>query len=154
MSRTATTGGLIAVAALALTACSPVTTLEPYAASDGVRVVWSEDDTAIRGENILLLAAETGGQARMVGGLTNMTGEPTEITAMFSDQTPIGTFPLEAGETLLLDGEAMNDVLVDSVPVGPGENAAVVFANPTMGAVEVAVPVLDSTLAEYEDYVP
>lgn len=49
MSRTATTGGLIAVAALALTACSPVTTLEPYAASDGVRVVWSEDDTAIRG---------------------------------------------------------------------------------------------------------
>ncbi|PFG20599.1 hypothetical protein [Serinibacter salmoneus] len=154
MSRTATTGGLIAVAALALTACSPVTTLEPYAASDGVRVVWDEDDTSIRGENVLLLTAEAGAEARMVGGLTNLTSEATEITAAFSDGTLIDTFPLEAGETLLLDGEATRDVLIEASPVAPGENASVVFTTPTLGAVEVSVPVLDATLAEYEDYVP
>lgn len=144
--------GLLAAAAFALTSCSPVLTDDPYAASDGVRVVWSED-ARVKGENIMLLASETGGDARLLGGLVNGTNEDIEVAVGFAGgaQTVI---EIPANSTVLLDGSAANDVVLPNVPVAPGSFADLSLTTPSRGTVTVKVPVLDGTLAEYEPFVP
>ncbi|TNU76725.1 hypothetical protein FH969_02280 [Miniimonas arenae] len=152
MSRTVTraAGALLAVAAL--TACSPVLTDEPYASSDGVQLRWGEN-ASVKGENILVIADAVGGDARVVGGLTNNGTEDAQITFGFTDgDTTRVTVP--AGETVLLDPTSGEDVVLADVPVQPGAVVDMTFDTPGLGTQSIAVPVLDGTLAEYADLVP
>lgn len=152
MSRTVTrlAGSAIAVAALALTACSQVHTMDNYAASDGVRVELSKQ---VKAENVLILASEEGADARIVGGLTNNTNSDVEFTIGFVDGSS-ETIEVAARSTVLLDGSDERDVVLDDVPAGPGSTVDMSFSTPELGASTYAVPVLDGTFAEYADLVP
>jgi hypothetical protein len=155
MSRTVTriaAGAAAGVVALALSACSPVLTTKPYAAGDGSRVTWQGTD-AVRGENIIVLSDAEGGEGRVVGGLTNATGEPVEITLGFAGGTS-QTVTVDARSTLLMNGSDEGDVVLDDVPAAPGANIEMTFATPSLGQVSVPVPVLDGTFEPYADLVP
>lgn len=141
-----------ALAAISIAACSPVLTHNPYGASDGIRVSW-EDGAPIRGENVLLIAAEEGGDARVVGGLTNGTGEDVDVQVGFADGDA-STITVPAGSTVLLDGSRTSDLVLPNVPGAPGSTVAMTFSTPSQGAVTLQVPVLDGTLDEYRDLVP
>ena len=154
MSRTVTrlAGSVIAVAALALTACSPVLTQKPYAASDGVRIPLTENGD-VRAENVLVLASEQGAEARIVGGLTNNTSQDVEFTIGFVDGAS-ATIDVPARSTVLLDGSEENDLVLEDVPAAPGSTADMLFATPELGVSTFPVPVLDGTFAEYANLVP
>ena len=150
--RTATSGVALAAAALlALTACSatnPITSQKPYNASDGVRVV-AGDVTA---DNLLVLTAAQGGTGTVSGAVTNHGTDAGSVTLTFGEQDT--TFPLDAGETVLLGGATGEVVELASVGVAPGGVLPVVVASGSAGATEASVPVLDGTLPEYADLVP
>ncbi|TGO06468.1 hypothetical protein [Serinibacter arcticus] len=155
MSRTVTriaAGAAAGVVALALSACSPILTTKPYAAGDGTRVAW-EGTNAVRGENVIVLAAEQGGEGRILGGLTNQTNEPVEITFGFAEGSS-ETVTVEANSTLLMNGTDEGDIILDDVPVAPGANVEMTFATPSLGQISLPVPVLDGTFPEYTDLVP
>lgn len=155
MSRTVTriaAGAAAGVVALALSACSPILTTKPYAAGDGTRVAWEGTD-AVRGENLIVLAAEQGGEGRVLGGLTNQTNESVEITFGFAEGSS-ETVTVEANSTLLMNGTDEGDIILDDVPVAPGANVEMTFATPSLGQISLPVPVLDGTFPEYADLVP
>lgn len=138
---------LIAVpmgAALALSACSPIQSLEPYAASDGVRTVINDDVIV---ENLMIVSAEEGAPGALQGGIRN-DGDATSVS--------IGdlTIPVDAGETLLLGGEKGIDVTIAVVNVRPGASLPLEITIDGFDPQEVPVPVLDGTLSEYADLVP
>lgn len=141
-----------ALAALALAACSPVLTQNPYSASDGIRVSW-ESGAPIRAENVLVIAAEEGGDARIVGGVTNSSVQDAEVEIGFVDGTS-DVISVPARSTVLLDGSATSDLVLADVPVPPGSTVAMTFSTPTQGTVQLQIPVLDGTLSEYEALVP
>lgn len=155
MSRTVTriaAGAAAGVVALALSACSPILTTKPYAAGDGTRVAWQGSDS-VRGANVIVLADAQGGEGRVIGGLTNQTNEPVELTLGFPEGSS-ETVTLEANSTLLLNGEGDGDIILDDVPVGPGANVEMTFSTPSLGQISLPVPVLDGTFPEYTDLVP
>lgn len=142
----------ILTAALVVSGCSPVLTNRPYAASDGVRVEWSEQ-AQVRGENLMLLAAESGGEARLLGGLTNGGSEAAAIELGFVGGEAT-TVEVPADSTVLLTGQGESDIVLAAVPEGPGATVPMVFMTAEQGSVTVEVPVLDGTLEEYSDLVP
>lgn len=141
-----------ALVALALTACSPVLTHDPYSAGDGLRVTWAEN-APIRAENILVIAEREGGDARVVGGVTNASAQDAEVTIGFTDGAS-DVVVVPANSTVLLDGSETSDLVLPGVPVPPGSTVEMTFATPTQGYVTLQVLVLDATFAEYEDLVP
>ena len=156
MSRTVTrfTTGIVAAGlALAVSACSPVLSMKPYASSDGAKVSWGEGVNDVRGENLIILSSEQGGEGRLVGGLTNTTDERVTVTFGFVEGEP-QQVRIDPRSTVLLDGSQERDVLLVDVPVAPGSTASMVFETPTLGAVTLPIPVLDGTLSEYANLVP
>lgn len=151
-ARTAVATGLLAIAALTMSACSPNQTDTPYAASDGVRVSW-EVGAPIKGENLLLLATAEGGEARVIGAFANSTGEDVEVQFGFPDGDGTAV-TIPAGGTVLLNGEGDGDIVLDGVPAGPGATVTMAFVTDSQGTITVEVPVLDGTLEEYADLVP
>ncbi len=138
---------LIAVslgAALALTACAPIQTLEPYAASDGVRTVMNDDVIV---ENLMIISVGEGAPGAVQGGIRN-DGASTSVK--IGDQF----LPVDAGETLLLGGKNGIDVTIDSVNVRPGATMPLTLTVEGSDPQEVPVPVLDGTMSEYEELLP
>lgn len=135
---------LAAALALGLAACAPITTLKPYAASDGVRVVVS-DDVVI--ENLMIISAAEGSAGAIQGGIRN-DGANTSVV--------IGseTIDVESGETLLLGGENGLETIIDPVTVAPGATLKLDIAATGTDVQNVPVPVLDGTLPEYAPYIP
>lgn len=142
----------LAIAALTLSACGTVLTDQPYAASDGVRVVWSED-APVRAENVLLLAAAEGGDARVVGGLTNNSGQEVEVALGFAGGQP-EVILLAPHSTYLLDGSTDTDIVLPGIPAQPGATTPMTFSTADLGSVTLQVPILDGTLTEYGNLVP
>lgn len=140
------------IAALSVAACSPVLTQKPYAASDGVRVTW-QDKGQIRAENVLVIAAEEGGDARVVAGLANGSSQDAEIEIGFTDGAS-ESVNVPAGTTVLLNGSGTDDVVLSSIPVPPGATVDMTFTTAAQGTVQVKVPVVDGSLTEYADLVP
>lgn len=133
----------LAVAA-GLTACSPITTQKPYAASDGLRVEVGEDLTV---QNLLVVTAEQGARGAVQGGIVNNSA--TDATVRIDTLT----FDVPAGSTVLLGGTHGEDAFLDAVAVAPGANLPLTVG--TAGSeTEVPVPVLDGTLPEYAELVP
>jgi len=149
---TATSGVAVAVGALlVLSACSatnPITSQKPYNASDGVRVV-AGDVTA---DNLLVLTEAQGAPGTVTGAVTNHGTDPGSVTLTFG--TDEATFPLQAGETVLLGGASGEVVELASVDVAPGGVLPVVVTSGSAGATQASVPVLDGTLPEYASQVP
>lgn len=129
---------------LALAACSPIQSMEPYAASDGVRTVVNEDVVI---ENLMIISAAEGEAGAVQGGIRNDGGS---TNASIGDQL----VPVEAGETVLIGGELGIDITIDPVDVAPGATMVVSLSAGASASQEVPVPVLDGTLSEYEPLLP
>lgn len=142
---------VFAAAGLALAGCSqmsPQTTQLKYAASDGVVA----DAGALGVRNLLLVTDDGGEEANVVGTLVNSGGEPMSVQ--------LGTATGGPGEPIEIPG-------MSSVAIGPGGERSMVVPIEsgagtlvamivTSGAdsLDLEVPVLDGTLAEYATLTP
>ncbi|MFV0426325.1 MAG: hypothetical protein ACK5KU_04715 [Beutenbergiaceae bacterium] len=148
--RSARTLAVIAVAAGALAAgCAPVTTLEPYAASDGVRGVLEE----ITVNNLLVLSDGEGEPALVVAGLHNNSDETVVVGLEFGANGRT-TVTVPAHDSVMLDpgspeGET---VLLDAIDGAPGSVTEVRVTTASAGSILLNVPILNGTLEPYGDY--
>ncbi|WP_336660573.1 DNA modification methylase [Leucobacter sp. USHLN153] len=154
--RIASSIALAAALTLGATGCSlvaPQATLTPYAPSDGVDVNVGSIDV----RNIMLIADETGESFNVVFGAVNRSGEEQDLSIAFSgteSQQATADFTIPTGNTLFGDPEGEETpVLVDLADLEPGDTIGAYFQLPGAAEVPYDIPVLDGTLAEYEQYV-
>lgn len=147
--RHARTIALLAVGLLGLTACAPSMTINAYAPSDGVRV---DLTGALRGVNLLVVAAEEGGEGQVHGALANHTSETVTFVLTADGAAPVRV-EVDPSSTVYLGTEGGEDVVLGSVAEAPGA-----FLDATLEAAgeskDFQLPVLDGTLDEYSDSVP
>ncbi|NMR20329.1 hypothetical protein [Cellulomonas fimi] len=144
---------VVVLAGTALAGCSavnPMTSMEPYNASDGVRV---EVSSTVSVENLLVLTAAEGAPGTLVGGVANRGDEDVRVT-LSADGADDLTVSVPAGQTVVLGGAGEDPAELDTVNAAPGALLRVTVSAPQAGSQEVQVPVLDDTLSEYEDLVP
>lgn len=142
----------VALVGAALAGCSatnPITTQEPYAASDGVRVTLGD----LTAENLLVLTSGAGEPASLQGALSSDAAEAVEVTFALEDGTEVGAVEVGAGDGVLLGGTDGEQLLFTSADV-PGATTDVTITTAAGGSETIAVPVLDGTLPEYADLVP
>ena len=143
----------LAIAALALAACSavsPITTEKPYAPSDGVHVDLGSTFSAA---NLLIVSAAEGEPGVLVGGLSNHSGDPIKVT-LSPQGAKASTVRVPAGATVLLGGDTSPPLALDTVSVAPGAVLPVTISTPDGGSLDVSIPVLDGSLPQYTDLVP
>lgn len=157
-SRAVVSIALAAALGVSLSACNyfaPQRTTAQYSASDGVHATAGELE--LRNLMVIAPAAEQGEGATsavLVGAVSNPSREATTLTASYEGGTAEIAIP--AGETLvsLSFGEGETVTLTGGEFV-PGQELDVTFTPSGKGSsVEVAVPILDGTLAEYSTLVP
>ncbi|QAY63648.1 hypothetical protein ET495_10770 [Xylanimonas allomyrinae] len=138
-----------AVAALTLGACAPTMTATPYSPSDGTRVDVSD---ALRGVNLLVVAAEEGGEGAVQGALVNRTDGPLTFTLTVDGASPVRV-PVPAAQTVTLGTDDGVDVVLDAVAKAPGSylTATLEVAGTSQ---DFQLPVLDGTLPEYAGSLP
>lgn len=142
----------VALVGAGLAGCSatnPITTQEPYAASDGVRVTLGD----LTAENLLILTSGAGEAASLQGAVSNDGADALEVTFALEDGTEVGSVEVAAGDGVLLGGTEGEELLFASADV-PGATTAVTISTTVAGTQTIEVPVLDGTLPEYEDLVP
>ena len=143
-------GAAVLGAAALVAGCSvmtPIQTAEPYNAGDGVRVVVTDD---VRVENLMVLASDEGAEGQVFGSLVNDC--PVEVVITVTIGEGGIQMPVEPGASVLLGVDEI--VVLPSTPVAPGAVAQGMVEAGGLGTVTAAVPVLDSTLPQYADYVP
>ena len=148
---------LVLAAALALGAsgCSliaPQGTLEPYAPSDGVDV--TIENIAVR--NLLLIADESGENFNVVFTGVNNTADDAivRITFVKGSSEASADFNLAPGSTSFGNPEGETaPQLVSISDLQAGETVEAYFEVAGGGEAKYMVPVLDGTLAEYQQYV-
>ncbi|UFU07184.1 hypothetical protein [Ruania halotolerans] len=141
---------LAATTALGAGACSPITTMEMYAPSDGVRADLGE---SIRVENLMVLSASEGGAGAVLGAVVNDGAEPTEVTLTAEGVSGGLVLSVDAGATLLL-GPDHEDVTLPAVAVPPGAVLEMQVSAPEAGSTSLDVPVLDGAIPPYDEYLP
>ncbi len=152
-ARTVVAAASAATGALLLAACSPTTTVLPYAPSDGARVNLTDN---VRGLNLLVASAGEGMPGTILGALANDSSEPVEFELAAEGTEPL-VVTVPAGETVFLgsgaeDGESI-EALIDEVATVPGGDLEATLSG--AGAEEeFPLPVFDGTLPEYAPYVP
>ncbi|WP_369369953.1 hypothetical protein AB1046_14200 [Promicromonospora sp. Populi] len=152
-ARTIAVAAVSAAGALLLAACAPTTTTLTYDPSDGVGVsVLGEEQTDLRGINLMVISAAEGEAGNVLGALANETADDVSFTLEAPGASPV-TVAVPAGGTVYLGTETGQAVQLDTVDAAPGEY---VTATLTVGADsrDFELPVLDGTLPEYADYLP
>lgn len=149
----------IGAVAVALAGCSPITTQDPYAASDGVRVTLGDQ---VQAENLMVVTSAEGEPGVLLGGITNRGTDATDVTVTVAGDSM--DLPLEGGQTVLLGAAAtgaspdssllVEEFTIAAVPAAPGAMTDVSLSTPQTGSVVVRVPVLDGTLESYRDAIP
>jgi hypothetical protein len=132
---------------LALSACSPVTTDKPYAASDGIRA--TVGDLVV--ENVMLVTSADGEPGRLLGAATN--NSPDDDTLSLSTEDSLVDIDVALGGNSTLNFYTSEDPgsFIDAVPAAPGATLPMVLSDGDGQTVSVSVPVLDGTLPEYAD---
>jgi hypothetical protein len=142
----------VAVAALALTACStinPITTQKHYQASDGVHLELGDNAEA---QNLLVMTTAKDAPAVLTGAIHNAGDEALELRISI-DGTNVAEVTVAADSTVHL-GTGEDQELVQGVsPAAPGGLAPVMFGNEATGAISVDTPVVDGTIAPYQDVI-
>lgn len=141
---------LTGATALGVGACSPITTLNSYAPSDGVR---GDLGTQLRVENLMILTAAEGAEGTVLGGLVNETTSPADVTLVVGSDATGHQVDVPGGESLLL-GPEHHEVTLSAVPAPPGATVSVQVSTPESGSLTLDVPVLDGTIPPYDEYVP
>jgi hypothetical protein len=152
-ARTIALAAVSATGALLLAACSPSTTTLNYDPSDGVGVsVLGEENTDLRGINLMVVSAAEGETGNVLGALANETAEDTSFTLEAPGASPV-TVDVPAGGTVYLGTDTGEAVELDTVGAAPGDYVDAVL---TVGSdsKEFQLPVFDGTLPEYAEYLP
>jgi hypothetical protein len=142
----------VAVAAIALSACSainPITTQKHYQASDGVQVTITDDVRAI---NLLVMTTAKDAPAVLTGSLYNSGSEDVTITLSI-DGTIAVNVDVPADATVQLGTGDDQSLVQGASPAAPGGLADVWFGNAEVGSFQEEVPVVDGTLAPYQDII-
>ena len=141
---------LTGATALGAGACSPITTMNSYAPSDGVR---GDLGTQLRVENLMILSPAEGAEGIVLGGLVNETTSPVDVSLAVEGVSGGQQLSVPAQDTLLL-GPDHEAVTIPTVPVPPGAVVSVQVSTPESGSLALDVPVLDGTLPAYRELVP
>lgn len=152
-ARTIALAAVSATGALLLAACAPTTTDLNYDPSDGVGVsVLGEENSDLRGINLMVVSAAEGEAGNVLGALANETADDASFTLEAPGAAPV-TVDVPAGGTVYLGTETGEAVQLDTVGAAPGDY---VDATLTVGgdSKEFQLPVFDGTLPEYADYLP
>ena len=156
LRRLATVGAAIALAA-GLSACSPNETLLPVDPSDGVTEILADQ---IRATNLLVLTTAEGSPGTLIGSLTNLTTEATQVQVQVGSAAPV-VVDLEGDQTVYLTPKPTGystsysfDFKVGSVAAPPGAVIDLSIATPQSGSMQVQAPVLDGTLEPYDQFLP
>ncbi|MPV48443.1 MULTISPECIES: hypothetical protein [unclassified Pseudactinotalea] len=156
LRRLATAGAVLAVAA-GLSACSPYETLLPVDPSDGVTELL---DNQIRATNMLVLTTAEGSPGTLIGSLTNLTEEATQVQVQVGAAAPV-LVDVDASQTIYLTPKSVGygtstsfDFKVGAVDAPPGSTIGISIATPQRGSILVTAPVLDGTLEPYDQFLP
>ena len=141
---------VIVASAVAVSACSPLTTDIAYSPSDGIRVDLTNE---VRALNLLIVSADEGEPGTLLGGAANDSDKPVEITIAPEGTDPIDV-PLEAGETVYFSVDNGFEAQFGTIDAAPGATIPVTVSSSTGDSQTVEVPVLNGLLPEYEDYLP
>ncbi|WP_296665509.1 hypothetical protein [Demequina sp.] len=139
----------VAVVAAGCSAINPITTQDPYDASDGISV----DIGDVRGINLLVVTEAEGSPAVLLGSLYNSSAEDVQVAASIDGES-IVTIDVAAGATVKLGGEDGEQHVTGTASVAPGLLQDVILQTDAAGQVVTAVPVMDGTLPEYEPELP
>ncbi|HWK91262.1 MAG TPA: hypothetical protein VNR17_03265 [Luteimicrobium sp.] len=134
--------------AVALSACAPTQTDQPYQPTDGIDVVVGD----VKGINLMVLSSAQGDPGRLLGSFYNNGSDAATVSVTSGSASP-STLSVDPSSTTQLGAEGGDDIVFDSTDAAPG---ALVPVKITVGdATEtVKVPVLDGTLPEYATLVP
>ncbi|AJT42598.1 hypothetical protein [Psychromicrobium lacuslunae] len=129
---------------------APQQTTVVYSASDGVR----HDLGNIELRNILLVSAGEDKPGRVIGAVFNTSKSPIRVT--FNGASGSQTeFTVKPGEPYYLNQESDSSILSTVAQhAGSLETVKVSQNGPGTSSVELKIPVLDGTLAEYKPYLP
>ncbi|MBO1902277.1 DNA modification methylase [Leucobacter weissii] len=158
-TRIASSIALAAGIAFGATGCgliAPQATTYSYAPSDGVEA--NVGDIAVR--NLLLVASESGESFNVVFTAVNATSAPVQLRISFvgADEAAVeasADFPVDPGTVRFGDpeGDALLTSLVAIPGISAGDTVTAYLQIAGTPDVELQVPVLDGTLAEYQPYV-
>ncbi|MFQ6171500.1 hypothetical protein ACK8HX_07835 [Oryzobacter sp. R7] len=140
---TALAGALLLASGCAV--FSPVQTDYAYQAADGP----SLDTGDLRFGNLVVVAAEEGGDGVLVGQAVNESAEAAEVTFALGEGAPTRrTIPASSGGSL---SEGGSPVVLSGVPARPGQLVQLTVTTPQSGPNVIQVPVLAPT-GYYEQY--
>ncbi|MGC5628249.1 hypothetical protein ACPYO6_08395 [Georgenia sp. Z1344] len=141
--------GVAVASAALLSSCmlaADVTTLNPYAPSDGTRVQVA-DGVAV--ENLLVLTEGEGEVGHVVGSIVNNTLEPVTVQLDVGETGAPAPFEVPAESHIPLH-EA--NVTIEAVEGAPGSTLPTAVQGPGGFSSVIEIPVLDGTLAEYSEF--
>ena len=144
---------LLTLAAVSLAGCSavsPITSKQPYNASDGVRAELGSDLVA---QNLLVISAAQGEPGALIGGMTNKGSEDASVT-LAADGASDAMIEVPAGTTVLFGSDNDAALELDQVSVAPGGVLPVTISTPSGGIEKLSIPVLDGSIPPYEDLIP
>lgn len=152
--RVATSISLVLLVLLGTTACNfiaPQATTVQYDPSDGV----SADVGDVKVLNVLLLT-EDGEEASLVASIVNTGTERVQIKLQY--ESGAGKvdkkFTVGAGETQSLGSDGGMTIILDDINAMPGAMFPVFVQYGNATGKQLLVPVLDGSLAEYQDLLP
>ncbi|MFC7404448.1 hypothetical protein [Georgenia alba] len=142
----AATGIAVAAAAGGCATMNPITTAEPYAPSDGVRVPIRSDLVV---ENLMVLTEADGETGHLLGAVVNRGTEAVEVSFTFGESGAPIPVTVEPEATVNFTEAG---ITVDQVEVPPGAVLPSVVATSQDGETTTRVPVLDGTIPPYDDF--
>lgn len=143
---------LVGLATVALSGCSlsrEVASLDMYTPSDGTQL----DIEHLKARNLLFLKGASG-NAVLIGSFVNSGTEPLFATIQIKDATgqPVSVaFEVAGGQKFDL-GYNGSEGIVLPISQRPGSMHSI-FLSDGSDPIEMLVPVLDGTLAEYREFV-
>lgn len=153
MVRTTRRTRLAALAALGgtltLAGCSvanPITTADPYAPSDGIRVAVTDEVSV---ENLMILTGGEGEEGHLLGAVVNRSEEDVEVSFAIGDGGASVPVRVDAGEHVNFTDAG---ITTQSVDAAPGSTVPATVSMPSAGDAQVAIPVLDGTIPPYDEF--
>ena len=140
----ATLGGTLLLAGCSV--ANPITTAQPYAPSDGIRVALTDDVSV---ENLMVLTKGKGQEGHLLGAVVNRSGENVEVTFTIGEGGASVPVRVDAGDEVNFTDAG---ITTQSVDAAPGATVPATVSMPSAGDTQVQIPVLDGTIPPYDEY--
>jgi hypothetical protein len=149
--RAAAAAAIAALVILGVAACAPIASLKPYDASDGVSTTVGQ----VKVLNALVLS-KSGTDGNLLFSAYNPTRKPILLNVQYddgSDRTTVRA-TLKADATTDFGYGKKGQFLLEGLGVKPGSLAHIYFQYGNEEGSELAVPVLDGSIPQYQTLLP